>query len=166
MAMIMGRQAIVVGAGIGGLTFERVLVLERDVLPVEPEDRPSIPQGRHVHALLRGGQNALEELLPGFERDLAAGGAVLLHAGLDLRVERPGFDPFPQRDLGIGAYATSRALLETTVRRLVRARGNVEIRERCRVADLATRDGAVTGVRCSIADGPTETIGADLVVDA
>ena len=121
---MIGRQAIVVGAGIGGLTaarvladhFERVLVLERDALPIEAADRPSIPQGRYVHALLRGGQNALEELLPGFERALATGGAVLLRAGLDLRVERPGFDPFPQRDLGIRSYAMSRPLLELTVR--------------------------------------------------
>ena len=116
MAKILGRRAVVIGAGIGGLTaarvladhFEQVLILERDALPVEPEDRPSIPQGRHVHGLLRGGQNALEESPPGFEHDLAAGGAVPVRSGLDVRVERPGFDPFPQRDLGITSYAMSR----------------------------------------------------------
>ena len=103
MSKLIGKRAVVVGAGIGGLTaarvladhFEHVLILERDVLPAEPEDRPGVPQGRHVHGLLRGGQDALEALLPGFERDLAAGGAVLLRAGLDLRIERPGFDSFP-----------------------------------------------------------------------
>ena len=149
MAKILGKRAVIVGAGIGGLTaarvladhFERVLILERDALPVEPEDRPGIPQGRHVHGLLRGGQNALEELLPGFERDLAAGGAVPVRSGLDVRVERPGFDPFPQRDLGITSYAMSRPLLELTARRLVQACGNLEIRQDTRVQALADSSG-------------------------
>src|SRR5678816_2395664 len=174
MAKILGRRAVVIGAGIGGLTaarvladhFEHVLILERDALPVEPEDRPSIPQGRHVHGLLRGGQNALEELLPGFERDLAAGGAVPVRSGLDVRVERPGFDPFPQRDLGITSYAMSRPLLELTVRRLVQAYGNVEIRPGWRVQALEARGAAVTGVRCAAGDGTAESLTADLVVDA
>jgi 2-polyprenyl-6-methoxyphenol hydroxylase-like FAD-dependent oxidoreductase len=173
---LLGRQAVVVGAGIGGLTaarvladhFERVLILERDVLPVDPEDRASIPQGKHVHALLKGGQNALEGLLPGFERDLAAGGAIPLRVGLDVRMERPGYDPFPQRDLGWNAYAMSRSLLELTVRRLVQTRANLEIRQRCRVQDLVAREdgAAVTGVRFADGDGKAETLSADLVVDA
>ena len=174
MAQIIGERAIVIGAGIGGLTaarvladhFERVLVLERDELPVEPQDRPSIPQGRHVHGLLRGGQNALEELLPGFERDLAAGGAVPVRSGLDVRVERPGFDPFPQRDLGVTSYAMSRALLELTVRRLVQAHANIEIRQGCRVLGIVASGDAVTGVRYTGDGGKAETLPADLVVDA
>jgi 2-polyprenyl-6-methoxyphenol hydroxylase-like FAD-dependent oxidoreductase len=174
MAKILGRQAVIVGAGIGGLTaarvladhFERVLILERDALPVEPEDRPSIPQGRHVHGLLRGGQNALEELLPGFERDLAAGGAVAVRSGLDVRVERPGFDPFPQRDLGVTSYAMSRPLLELTVRRLVQMHDRIEIRQRCRVLSLGASDDAVTGVQYADSSSTVNTLTADLVVDA
>jgi len=75
MSSFIGRRAAVIGAGIGGLTaaraladhFERVLVLERDNLPGDPLDRHGVPQGRHVHALLAGGQRALAELFPGFE---------------------------------------------------------------------------------------------------
>src|SRR5262245_42772410 len=174
MSKLIGKQAVVVGAGIAGLTaarsladhFERVLILERDALGVDPEDRAGIPQGRHVHGLLRGGQNAFAELLPGFERDLAAGGAVLMRSGLDMRVERPGFDPFPQRDLGISSYAMSRPLLELTARRLVQAHARVEIRPRCRVQGLVTSGPAVTGVQYAAADGQTETLSADLVIDA
>src|SRR5256885_7449988 len=70
----LGDTAIVLGAGIGGLTsaaalsprFERVIVLERDVLPATAESRDGTPQARHVHALLAGGERALNELLPGF----------------------------------------------------------------------------------------------------
>src|SRR5207253_5894167 len=89
MPSFIGQQAVVIGAGMGGLTaaraladhFERVLVLERDVLPADPLDRNGIPQGRHVHALLAGGQRALAELFPGFEDGLAHAGAVRYGSG-------------------------------------------------------------------------------------
>ena len=105
----IGRQAVVVGAGMGGLPaarvladfFEHVVVLERDTLPLDASHRNGIPQGRHTHALLAGGQQALADLFPGFEQDLAVGGAVPVETGLDLRFERPGFDPPPTRDLGL-----------------------------------------------------------------
>ena len=160
----------------GGLTaaraladhFERVLVLDRDALPERAENRPGVPQGKHVHALLAGGQKALCDLFPGFEQDLVQMGAVPIRAGLDLRVERPGYDPFPQRDLGFDAYAQSRAQLELGVRRRVQAHAGIEVRQQCRVQDLVARaDGsAVTGARYATADGKNETVDADLVVDA
>ena len=135
MASFIGQQAVVIGAGMGGLTaarvladhFERVLVLERDVLPADPLDRNGIPQGRHVHALLAGGQRALAELFPGFEDGLAHAGAARLRVGLDVRVERPGFDPFPQRDLGFDAHAMSRPLVELAVRRRVQELSAIDL---------------------------------------
>ena len=103
MSSLVGKQAIVVGAGMGGLTaaraladhFERVVVLERDALPRDAAHRAGTPQARHVHALLGGGQRALGDLFPGVEGDLARAGAVPLRVGLDIRAERPGYDPFP-----------------------------------------------------------------------
>ena len=76
---LIGKQAVVIGAGMGGLAaagaladhFEQVVVLERDTLPSEPTHRAGTPQARHVHALLLSGQRALSELFPGFEQDLA-----------------------------------------------------------------------------------------------
>jgi glycine/D-amino acid oxidase-like deaminating enzyme len=60
---LLGRQAVVIGAGMGGLTaaraladhFEHVIVLERDALPSQATHRAETPQGRHVHVLLGGG---------------------------------------------------------------------------------------------------------------
>jgi 2-polyprenyl-6-methoxyphenol hydroxylase-like FAD-dependent oxidoreductase len=175
MGMI-GRQAVVIGAGMGGLTaaraladsFDQVLVLERDTLPSEAAPRAGTPQSRHVHALLLSGQRALGELFAGFEQDLARAGAVPLRVGLDVRVERPGYDPFPQRDLGWINYAVSRPTIEHIVRRRLDDCTNVVLRQRCRARQLlASADGArVGGVRYDNENGDSETIAADLFVDA
>src|SRR3984893_13060549 len=173
---LIGKQAVVIGAGMGGLTaagalvdhFDQVVVLERDTLASETTYRAGTPQARHVHALLLSGQRALSELFPGFEQDLARAGAVPLRVGLDVRVERPGYDPFPQRDLGWSSYAVSRPTIERAVRRRVESRANTTLRQRCRVQEvLASPNGeAVTGVRYENGNGASETIAADLVVDA
>ena len=70
---LIGKQAVVIGAGMGGLTaagaladrFDQVVVLERDALPAEPTYRAGTPQARHVHALLLSGQRAPERAVPG-----------------------------------------------------------------------------------------------------
>ena len=176
MPSLLGKQAVVVGAGIGGLTaagvladyFERVVVLERDAFPERAEPRSGVPQGKHPHALLAGGQRALDDLFPGFTHDLLQAGAVPLRVGLDLRIESPGYDPFPQRDLGWDAYAQSRAQLELCVRQRLHACTNIELRQRCRVQTCVARaDGAaVIGVQRILADGKSDTVEADLVIDA
>jgi 2-polyprenyl-6-methoxyphenol hydroxylase-like FAD-dependent oxidoreductase len=173
----IGKQAVVIGAGMAGLTaaggladhFNNIVVLERDSLPSEPVQRAGTPQAWHVHALLFSGQRALNELFPGFEQDLVRAGAVPLRAGLDVRVERPGYDPFPQRDLGWCGYAASRPAIERAVRHRVETRANVRLCQRCRVQEVlsASNGERVTGVRYMNADCERiETIAADLVVDA
>jgi 2-polyprenyl-6-methoxyphenol hydroxylase-like FAD-dependent oxidoreductase len=173
---LIGKQAVVIGAGLGGLTaagaladrVDQVVVLERDALPLEAEYRAGTPQARHVHGLLLSGQRTLSELFPGFEHDLAGAGAVPLRVGLDVRMERPRYDPFPQRDLGWLSYAVSRPTIERAVRRRVESRANTTLRQRCRVQEvLASPNGeAVTGVRYENENGASEAIAADLVVDA
>ena len=153
---LIGKQAVVIGAGMAGLTaagaladhFDQVLVLERDALPSEPKHRVGTPQARHVHGLLLSGQRALSELFPGFEQDLAHAGALPLRVGFDIRVERPGYDPFPQRDLGWFGYAASRPTIEHVVRQRVENRANIELCQRCRVQEVlgSSNGAAVTGV--------------------
>jgi len=176
MAALIGKEAVVVGAGIAGLTaarsladfFEHVVVLENDALPTEATDRPGIPQSRHIHVLLAGGLKALIYLFPGFVESLSQAGAVQLHMGYDDRIEHPGYDPFPQRDLGIPIYGMTRLLLEFTVRKRLGEYRNVEVRESCRAQKFITGSGhaAVTAVRWEDSDGRTETLQADLIVDA
>jgi 2-polyprenyl-6-methoxyphenol hydroxylase-like FAD-dependent oxidoreductase len=174
---LIGSQAVVVGAGMAGLPaaraladyFEHVVVLERDTLLLDASHRTGTPQSRHVHALLGGGQRALADLFPGFEQDLAASGAVPLRVGLDLRAEIPGYDPFPQRDLGLIAYSMSRPLIESIVRQHVEQRyPRIAIRDRCRAQNIVARpdNAAVSAIRFENGDGKSETLPADLVVDA
>jgi 2-polyprenyl-6-methoxyphenol hydroxylase-like FAD-dependent oxidoreductase len=170
------RQAIVIGAGMGGLTsaaalaphFARVVVVERDDLPASPLPRAGVPQGKHVHGLLGGGLDALARLFPGFEDALAAAGAVPIRVGLDSRLEQLGYDPFPQRDLGRWGYSMSRPLLEQVVRQFVARDRRIEIRTGSPVREIvASADRAgVSAVRISKHGSTAETLQADLVVDA
>ena len=172
---LIGKQAVVVGAGMAGLPapraladfFEHVVVLERDTLPTDASHRAGTAQSKHVHALL-GGQRAHSELFPGFEQDLAGAGAVPLRVGLDVRIEIPGYDPFPQRDLGWITYSMSRPLIELMVRERVEPHPNITLRQRCRAQNVvATSDNAaVTAIRFENGDGKSEMLTADLVVDA
>lgn len=172
----IGKQAVVVGAGMAGLTsaraladfFEHVVVLENDALPKEPTPRPGTPQCRHIHVLLAGGLQALSRLFPGFEGSLSQAGAARLRMGYDYRREFPGYDPFPRRDLGIPMYSMTRPLLEFTVRKRLGEYRNVELRENCRAQEFipAADHAAVTAVRYQNTQGKPETLPADLIVDA
>jgi 2-polyprenyl-6-methoxyphenol hydroxylase-like FAD-dependent oxidoreductase len=121
--------------------FAKVTMIERDVLPAEPAPRSGTPQCQHGHMLLAGGLQALQTLFPGFEKDLAEAGAVKVRTGKDIRFERPGFDPFPIRDLGLDNFSMSRPLLEAVTRRRVLQTPNIDICVRSRVTGLvASRD--------------------------
>ena len=172
---LAGKQAVVVGAGIAGLTaarvladhFAQVIVLERDTLPTAVAYRPGTPQSRHAHFLQPGGQRAFCELFPGFEGDLQRAGAVAIRGDLDLRMEHPGYDPFPQRDMGWVSYAMSRPLIEFLVRKRVEQYPNITLRCGCRTQSLVTSPDAstVTAVRFENSDGLSETLQADIVAD-
>jgi 2-polyprenyl-6-methoxyphenol hydroxylase-like FAD-dependent oxidoreductase len=116
--------------------FEQVTVLDRDALPEAAAPRIGTPQARHAHALLASGERALEELFPGIGRDFRKAGAVIVRVGRDLVWERPGYDPFPRRDLGLDATFLSRPAIERVSRGRLEKEPNVEIRSRARVVEL------------------------------
>jgi 2-polyprenyl-6-methoxyphenol hydroxylase-like FAD-dependent oxidoreductase len=173
----IGKQAVIIGAGIAGLAtagaladwFERVIVLERDNLPDEAVPRSGTPQSWHSHGLLVGGLFALEALFPHLGEDLSRAGGVPIRINRDLREEFPDRDPMPQRDFGWVGYTMTRPLLESTLRQRAMQRSNFTFRQGTRVLGiLAESDGRrVTGVRCVTTEsGQNETFPADLVVDA
>ena len=157
-------HAVVIGAGMAGLTaaqaiskhFGKVTVIERDTLPAQAAPRSGTPQAQHAHMLLAGGLKALQTLFPGFERDLAEAGAVRIRTGKDIRMERPGFDPFPIRDLGFDIFCMSRPMLEAVTRRRVQQTPNIDVSVRSRVTKLiASRDKTrVEAVLYDSEDGP------------
>jgi 2-polyprenyl-6-methoxyphenol hydroxylase-like FAD-dependent oxidoreductase len=175
MLSIPEKHAIVIGAGIGGLTaataiaahFDRVTLIERDDLPPAAVARRGTPQAQHAHGLLAGGLIALNELFPGIEADIERAGAVRAQAG-SLRLEQPGFDPFPQRDLGYSSYFLSRPLLELIVRRRTLQQENIRLYMNSRVIEISATgpDCEVSGVKFEDSDGHAQTLPAKLVVDA
>ena len=176
MSALCGKRAVVVGAGVGGLSvagalansFERVEILERDRLTAIVGSRSGTPQDRHPHALLAGGLRALDEIFPGFADDLARAGAVSVRVAQDIQFERPDFGVAPKRDFGISLLCASRPLIEFVLRHRAETTANIALRPQCRVTEIvpAKTNDAVQGVRIDAGSGSSEIIAADLVVDA
>jgi 2-polyprenyl-6-methoxyphenol hydroxylase-like FAD-dependent oxidoreductase len=172
----LGRRAVVIGAGIGGLSaagalarhFEEVVILERDNLPSSAMSRSGTPQDRHPHGLLAGGLRALDEIFPSFERELETAGAVPVRIARDTCFERADVGLLPQRDFGIVMLCASRPLIELTLRQQVEAIANVRLRPQSRATGIEplTSEASLNRVRFIDASGCLETIEADLVVDA
>ncbi|MCP3805040.1 FAD-dependent monooxygenase [Allokutzneria sp. A3M-2-11 16] len=168
MRMTMGSAAVVIGAGIAGLSagrvladrFERVVILDRDSLPGTASPRRGAGQSYHAHVLLAAGQRDLEELFPGLHDELVRAGATPFDAGARLAFHRYGVT-WPPEPLGLHLVSMSRPLLELTLRRRVSALPNVTLRDEVSVAGVTNEGHRVTGV--TLDDG--EVLPADLVVD-
>lgn len=176
----LGDHAVVLGASMGGLVaarvladfYERVTVVERDVLPPDAANRRGVPQGRHVHALLGRGSAVLDELFPGFTDELVAAGA----PAFDYQdMSKAQFSFAGHEMVRTGAlnvpsiFIPSRALLESLVRQRLRALENVTLLEGYDVVELVStaEGGRVTGVRIRAHnDEGEQVLDTDLVADA
>jgi 2-polyprenyl-6-methoxyphenol hydroxylase-like FAD-dependent oxidoreductase len=177
MRELIGERAVVLGGSMAGLLAARVLadayaevvVVERDDLPDGAVHRRGVPQSRHIHGLLAGGQQALEELFDGLTAELVDLGAPAGDMLDRLRCYFGGhlLQPGPS---GLLALQASRPVLEARLRARVRKLPSVEFIDGCDVAGLTTTSdgGRVTGARMvRRLDGSAEqTVTADLVVDA
>ncbi|WP_433057879.1 FAD-dependent oxidoreductase [Dactylosporangium sp. CS-033363] len=179
-------HAVVLGGSMAGLLtarvltghFDRVTIVDRDELaggwsgdpdadPRERAVRRGVPQGRHAHGLLAAGLNVIEELFPGATGELAAAGMPTGDVLGNVRFCANGHR-LKQVPTGMAAVSFSRPYLETWVRAKVFALPGVEVRGGHDVVGIET-DAArtrVVGARIQAADGPAETLAADLVVDA
>lgn len=172
-------HAVIIGASIGGMTaaralaphFERVTLIERDMLPTSAEPRRGVPQGNQPHGILQRGRKELDMLFPGLLNALKAEGAFEFDGSYEVaRLTPIGWAP-RFGDIGATAFACSRPLLEVTIRRLLKEQHpNVTILEGIRVQEpIHHKEGdgiVVTGVRTDAEDPTLREIGADLVVDA
>jgi len=172
----LGRRAVVIGAGIGGLSaagalaqhFQRVDILERDRLATSVASRSGTPQDRHPHGLLAGGLRALDQIFPRYKRDLAAAGAVPVSFAREVQFERPDVGVLPKRDFGISVLCATRPLIELVLRRRAEAIANVTLRPASRVIGIVPAAGSAGagGVQFVNGSGRPETLDTDLVVDA
>ena len=172
-------HAVVLGAGMAGLLsarvladeFDRVTVVDRDDLdgPVGVRPRRGVPQGRHAHALLAGGLQVLEELLPTATADLVAGGAAVGDVLGEVRY-CPNGQPLKQAPSGLEAIAISRPYLESYVRSRIAGRPGVTLMGGHDVVGVEVNDARtqVVGARVQqrAQGSAAESIAADLVVDA
>jgi 2-polyprenyl-6-methoxyphenol hydroxylase-like FAD-dependent oxidoreductase len=172
----LGQRAVVIGAGMGGLSaagalapyFERVEILERDRLNGSAASRSGTAQDRHPHGLLAGGLRALDQIFPGYKRDLAAAGAVPVSFAREVQFERPDVGVLPKRDFGISVLCATRPLIELVLRRRAEAVANITLRPASRVTGIVPAAGGdgVRGIRFVNGSERSETLDADLVVDA
>lgn len=183
------QDVVVIGAGMAGLLAAAALardgravtVLDRDDLPDDPVPRHGVPQGRQPHLLLHRGLRTIDTLLPGFEDDLSAAGAVPVDTGDLAWLGVEGWTPASRE---VGVLLATRPLLEHVLRRRVVALPGVRVVGSRRVAALR-RGGPgeprwwVDAVAAGWSDGPREAeageeddgteahaLPADLVVDA
>jgi 2-polyprenyl-6-methoxyphenol hydroxylase-like FAD-dependent oxidoreductase len=174
-----GRHAIVIGGSIGGMLaargladhFDNITLIERDRLPAGTENRPGVPQARHLHFFLKRGMMVVDELFPGVKPDLLAAGSQMLDQGKDFRIlYRFGWSPKVACNLEICTF--TRPLLESTIRRHLREDPKIRFIEGVEVMGLVLDEGGtrVEGVRIrrrgqeAGEEGET-VVRADLVVD-
>jgi 2-polyprenyl-6-methoxyphenol hydroxylase-like FAD-dependent oxidoreductase len=175
----MSSTVVVIGAGTAGClaaralrgVADRVVLLERDRLPMGPEPRAGVPQGRHAHLLQHGGRIALEALLPGLGEELLDRGAVSVRLTEDLRwLSSAGW--MPQISTRKSYLSCTRPVLDWAVRQRVLAEPSVVVEDGTEVTGLLGGPHGVTGVRVRPRGfGPEREraereLAADLVVDA
>jgi 2-polyprenyl-6-methoxyphenol hydroxylase-like FAD-dependent oxidoreductase len=170
-----GDHAVVLGASLAGLVhavplaerFDRVTLVERDVLPDGPEQRRGVPQGSHAHLLVPGGVTRLEELLPGMLADVSARGGHIIEAP-EWRFHMGG-DRLALTDTGLRITGATRPLIESVVRDRVLALDSVELLDGWTARELTTSADRtrVTGTRLRSETDPEQerVLNADLVVD-
>ncbi|WP_156934991.1 FAD-dependent monooxygenase [Pseudonocardia spinosispora] len=162
--------AVVLGGSIAGLLAARVLcehaqtvvVVERDDVETGAARRSGVPQSGQIHNLLAAGRVQLERWFPGFMAEAEAAGGVLSDLSRTARYQN---DTRLVALRGQRQLTASRELLEALIRRRALAAGQVRI-VLARARGLEFAGSAVCGVRVEDAEGRSETIAADLVVDA
>ncbi|MFD9549124.1 FAD-dependent oxidoreductase [Nocardia salmonicida] len=173
-----GEHAVVVGASMAGLlaarvlsdSYDRVTVVERDRLDDGYAPRRGVPQGKHVHALLPSGSQALEQLFPGLLDELVSAGTKVIDDYTEFYFSIAGNRLSADVKPDVSTYLPTRPHVEGRVRERVRALPTVRFVDGSDVVGLVADEtrARVTGVRifARTAGSAEEVLGADLVVDA
>jgi 2-polyprenyl-6-methoxyphenol hydroxylase-like FAD-dependent oxidoreductase len=174
-----GNTALVIGGSMAGLLaarvlsehFEKVIILERDLMHDEPESRKGQPQTRHLHGLLAQGYKTIIEYFPDLIDGLKRGGNPIVDMGQQMRwFCYGGYRTRFTFDLSMQGIITSRPFLEWQIRQRVLNLPNVQVKDGYSAQKLISTSTyeRIIGVHCSsyTRKEQVETLSADLVVDA
>lgn len=165
--MVLFNNVIIAGAGIGGLSAaaaispycKRVTLIEKDPMPAGIEVRKAIPQGAHIHILLRSGLNLLEALLPNIGRELEQAGSVRIVTGKGQQIHEFGHWQ-PSRELDLYFLSQSRPFLEHHLRRRTLLLDNINLIQ----STIVDVDISTEAANIRLKDGTT--VSGDLLIDA
>lgn len=130
----MQYELVICGGGVVGLAaacalskqFERIAIIDARHLGPDGLFRRTVAQANHVHHLLAGGQEWLEEMAPNVCTDLLGQGAQRLDYSGEIAVF-VGDSQMPQRILGFSVMSMSRSLLDQILLERVNQIKNVQI---------------------------------------
>jgi len=177
LSKTFGKQAIVIGGSIAGLVagrvladyFEQVTIIERDDWTEGADFRKGVPQARHPHALLKRGEQILEELFPGLRQQLISEGAVPVNMGSETAWFTFG-GWRPRYESSINNIACSRPMLETAIRRKLSNLSNLSFKVGWEVtglqADSANAKATAVKIRQRAGTQQELIMEADFIVDA
>lgn len=159
-------HALVIGAGTAGLAaaqvlsehFKKVTVLEKDPSIGSNNARSGVPQGRHLHVLLKRGHKILRQLFPKIEKDFED--CPYIDWSHDTAWEnRDGL--FPRYPSLIRTEAMSRPRLESHMHFHVSQKSRI-VFHKAEVEEIFVEQNTVESVRCK----NNRLFTADLVVIA
>lgn len=168
-------HAIIAGGSLAGLvtakalasSFETIEIIESDAEPSIIEPRKGVPQGRHVHGLLKGGADALIALFPDIAQRLSQKGAASADFSKDVKwYINKRYMPRFAGDIPI--HFQSRPLLEHCLREAVGELSNVTITYKAKITDyqLDPTTKRIISACIKSGSGDTRTQQADLFIDA
>ncbi|MDA2272619.1 glutamate synthase [Bacillus thuringiensis] len=172
----MFNKAIVIGGSMAGkfaakalsTSFKEVIIIEAGERWDGKSSRKRVPQSNHPHVLLKGGENAIEELFPNITNELIEAGSIINNFTRDLKWHQFGL--WKQPFIGeVHMIQQSRPLLELHIQKRIHQISNITIKYETLVKGLLVdaKLNKVCGVKVKYLETNTqEEVHADLVVDA
>ncbi len=157
------KTLIIIGAGIAGWSVaaavsrsntqnvDRIIVIERDILPDVPALRPGTPEDAHNHVLLRAGFDIWDTWYPEFRSELRKLDGVDFDMGPQswLRL-RTGQNLSQEGSFGINTVLTTRPVFERVMRKLVCKDPRVVVLQGLSVTSLIRgKSNSIQAVNCS-----------------